>query len=340
MENYLEYHYKKYPKSEVQDYIKLVYQTTFGTEHMISDPTKSLSYLKEEISNLSHVEFYEDLYDYISNDYIRVNLRVYKQYNLNVNILNETFINTSQIFIDNDKTFIGELSLLKKFLIKNGHAVGELDYYYESIKDNNYHSVHHSQTYHRNYAPAYRVIHQKFLNEELRYYQVRHFLDSFDKSKINFFALEGKTTSGKGEISNLLLKDNDVTVIHTKDFYDSSDNETGINSLRLIKEIINPAVLNKQLKYKRYNSSSKTFEEVIIEKTCPIVVIEGVYSSNPMLEEYYKGVIYLHINEDLRQDRLLMKPRLLLSKFIGEWIPKENNYYSKYNPFKRADIIV
>lgn len=340
MENYLEYYIKKYPNSEIKDFIKLIYQATFGTGHMIDNVAQSLSRLKDEISNLEPVNFYEDLYDYISYDYVRVNLRIYKQYNLNVNLLNESFSNTSQMFVDNNKIFIDELVTLKNFLIKKGFDLAELDDYFLEYEDQEYPSVHHSQNYRNYYHPAYRVIHQKFLSEELQYYQVRHYLESFDKSKVNFFALEGKATSGKTTISNLLVKDNDVTVIHVDDFFDGSDDEIGINSLRIVKEVINPAVLNKSLKFRKYDCSSKTFKEVVIENVNSIVVIEGVYSSNPILEEYYKGIIYLHVNEEAQSERLLKRNRQLYNKFINEWIPRENRYFKKYNPFKKSNIIV
>jgi dephospho-CoA kinase len=340
MENYLEYHFRKYPKSEIQDFIKLTYQATFGTEHMITNPAESLSYLKEEIAYLHPVDFYEDLYDYISPDYVRVNLRVYKQYNLNVNLLNESFNQTANIFVDNDKTFKGELEILKNFLIKKGFDISALDNYYQKLVKNNYPSVHHTKTYRDAYHPAYRVIHQKYLTEELQYYQVRHYLDGFDKGKVNFFALEGKSASGKTAIANLLEKDDDITIIPVEDFFDNSYDEIGINSLRIIKDIFNPAVVGKQLKYKKYNLQTKIFEEVTIESLNPIVVIVGIYSSNPILEKYYNGIIYIDLKEETQKERLLKINRLLSSRFTNDWVLKENNYFEKFNPFKKADIIV
>ena len=340
MENYLEYYYKKYPQSEIKDYIKLVYQSTFGTGHMITSPAESLSRLKDEIANLAPIDFYEDLYDYISYDYVRVNLRVYKYYNLNVNLLNESFVNTSLMFVDNNKTFTNELETLKRFLTKKGYNTNEVDSYFEELEDNNYSDIHHSKTYRKAYSPAYRIIHQKFLSEELQYYQVRHYLDSFDKTKINFFGLEGKAASGKTTIANLLEKDDDVTIIHVDDFFDYSDEEIGINSLRIIKEIINPAIIHKPLKYKKYDCTSKTFVDTSIDNLNSIVVIEGVFCCNSTLEEYYKGIIYLHINEDSQQERLIKRNKLLYNRFVNEWIPRENNYFRKYNIFKKANIIV
>lgn len=69
-------------------------------------------------------------------------------------------------------------------------------------------------------------------------------------------------------------------------------------------------------------------------------MIVGIFSSNPILEEYYNGIIYLNIKEDAQRERLLKRNRILYNRLIDEWILKENNYFEKFNPFKKADIIV
>lgn len=340
MENYLEYHLKKYPKSEIQDFIKLIYQATFGTGHMIDSPAKSLTRLKEEISALESVSFSEDLYDYISDDYVRINLRVYKHYNLNVNLLNESFTNTSNMFVDNDKIFTEELNKLRTFLINNGFDSEKVERNFLDYSTKDYPAVHHTKSYRDEYKPAYRVIHQNFLSEEIQYYQVRHFLENFDESKVNFFAIEGKAGSGKSTLASLLEKDNDVTIIHIDDFFDDANSQIGVNSLRIVKEVINPAVIGKPLKYRKFNCTTKTFSEVKIDCLNPFIIIEGAYSANPVLEEYYKGIIYLNVNEETQHNRLIRRSKHLYPKFVNEWLPRENKYFLNYNIFRKSDIIV
>lgn len=340
MENYLEYNYKKYPKSNIQDFIKLIYQATFGTGHLIDSIAVGLSNLKEEIAKLTEVNFYENLYDYISCDYVRVNLRVYKLYNLNVNLLNESFVNTANLFVNNNKTFLNELLNLRYFLLKNEFNLDEIDEYILDFKGEILHIPHHSQVYTEEYSPAYRVIHQSYLSEELQYYQVRHFIDKFEKTRVRFFALEGRAASGKTTIASLLKREPDITIIPIDDFNDNSPNEFGINSLRIEKEIFFPAVINKPLKYHQYDSSSNTFKEITINNLNPNVIIEGIFSSNPSLENNYQGIIYLNINEESQYNRLIKKNKILFNKYITELLPKENTYFKKYNPFLKADIIV
>ena len=54
-------HIYKYPKMEVTDIIKLVYQNEFGGGHLISNPENSLRYLKKECDELTF--FNDEEYD-------------------------------------------------------------------------------------------------------------------------------------------------------------------------------------------------------------------------------------------------------------------------------------
>jgi len=71
-----------------------------------------------------------------------------------------------------------------------------------------------------------------------------------------------------------------------------------------------------------------------------MIIFEGVYSANKKLFDKYHGVIYLDINEEEQIDRLTIRSRNLLNRFIDEWIPRENYYFQKYNIKFNADIIV
>lgn len=340
MDNYLEYYYKKYPKSELIDFLKLTYQATFGTGHNMDTPSVSLLKLKEEIANLKPVDFYEDLYDYISFDYARINLRVYKMYNLNVNLLNESYLNTSYMFVDNNKTFTNEVDILNSFLTSKSFDTEKLYDYFEQIEDSEFTNLPHSDVYIDNYQPSYVVIHQKYLSEELKYYQIRHYLESFKKDKLRFFAVEGKSASGKSTIANLLKKEQDITLVHMDDFFDHHNEEIGINSERIVKEIITSAVFGNPLKYNKYDCTSKTYTDELIPKVTSTILFEGVYSANPILRDFLSGIIYIHINDDIQQDRLMRRNRFLYNRFVNEWIPREKRYFEKYNIIANADIIV
>lgn len=339
MENYLEYYYKKHPESQLQDYVKFIHQMVFGSAHMVNSHADSLRKLKEETVNLKSI-IYEDLYEYVGSEFVRINLRPYINYGLNLNTLIENFVESANMYLTEEKNITNELSVLKKILVEKQWNESIIDSFLKDYQDMGYPPLHHSEIYREIYQPSYRLIHQKFLSEELRYYQVRHYLNSFPKDQLNILALDGKCCSGKTTIATLLEKENDVTIIHVDDFFDKSSSEFGINSQRLIKEVFNTIALHKPLTYNKWDCTNKRYQSILINNVKPLVIVEGVYSSNLELIDRYQGIIYLNVDDHNQMHRLQFRSKNLISRFISEWIPRENNYFKKYNIIQKANLIV
>ena len=53
-EQILQAHRERYPRMEPQDYGKLVFQSEFGPEHLVSDPASVLGWLEREWKELPH----------------------------------------------------------------------------------------------------------------------------------------------------------------------------------------------------------------------------------------------------------------------------------------------
>jgi len=311
----------------------------FGVSHLIENPGTSLQNLKNEVSSLGEYKD-EYLYEFIGDDYVRVNLRPYSKYKLNINSLNEFLIESANVFISKSISFDEQLITLKNFLLELGFKELDLTNFFNDYKKQGYPALNHSESYKREYQPSYRIIHKKFLTEEMKFYQVKHYLDNFNHKDMAFIAIDGKCTSGKTSISNLIQKEYDATIIHVDDFFDIDGTDIGINSDRLIDEVFNQIIVGKPFSYNKYNCKSNSYQTIHIEKVSPMIIFEGVYSANKKLFDKYHGVIYLDINEEEQIDRLTIRSRNLLNRFIDEWIPRENYYFQKYNIKFNADIIV
>ena len=74
--SYLKRHFNKYPNSEVQDFIKLIFQSEFAGGHMIESFDKALTYLNNEASTID-LNDNSLLYEYISDNIVRINLAPY-----------------------------------------------------------------------------------------------------------------------------------------------------------------------------------------------------------------------------------------------------------------------
>ena len=63
-------HYKKYPKLRAEDIFKYLFQSVFGCEHLMSDPSSALNYIKKELENVSALPTIDEL----DGEYTRVHI--------------------------------------------------------------------------------------------------------------------------------------------------------------------------------------------------------------------------------------------------------------------------
>lgn len=149
----------KYPLSEPQDIVKLLYQREFGPAHAIPDPERALNWLKEEYESCVQEEGF--LLEYIGNGYARLDLKKLDANGITCVRAAEAFVK-SAVPAGDKKAFadmLGELS--KDELIRKlcpGLAAYIADYIAAGCP-----AVHHSETYRAAYAPAYRVVRPEVL---------------------------------------------------------------------------------------------------------------------------------------------------------------------------------
>ena len=66
-------HYTAYPKLEVADIFKFIFQSTFGCEHLVSSEERALNYIKAELERIKDDESAPRI-DALDGDYSRVHL--------------------------------------------------------------------------------------------------------------------------------------------------------------------------------------------------------------------------------------------------------------------------
>ncbi len=160
-------HYKKYPLMEVEDYIKLIYQSVFGPHHFQENPSIETVRLWIE-RELSSVKLSYNLIEDIGNDYVRVHLGVILKNKIATEEVVEAFVNSMNDYLNLDSAdimFNLGINHLKLFYLNNYErtkaeaAIIQIDEYLKS----GVRPIHHSQTFRDNYHPHYRVIAKKYL---------------------------------------------------------------------------------------------------------------------------------------------------------------------------------
>lgn len=161
-------------------------------------------------------------------------------------------------------------------------------------------------------------------------------------------AIDGKACSGKTTLSEHLKEKYNATIIHLDDFYkprnkleqvDLTLNEGNIDYLRFIKEIINN--LDKSsLDYIKFNCFTQKKESPIKLELTNIIIIEGTYSLNPRLNEYYDFSIFYDLDEKSQFERIKKRNKDNYSYFISTWVKLETNYFNTFKIKENSDYIL
>jgi putative membrane protein insertion efficiency factor len=157
VEDILLEHYQKYPQMELNDFIKLIYQNSFGPRHM-HNPSKEdvLKYLDEEIKVVTNET---EIIEEIGNGYVRV----YLSKETNIEKLSNDFFNSmiEDTYTEtNIRVFYRKLNILIKLIKKGSIKLPKK----ESINlvneylSNGINPVRHTKIYNELYKPHYRVI--------------------------------------------------------------------------------------------------------------------------------------------------------------------------------------
>lgn len=321
MINIINWHKHKYPLLQKSDIYKLIYQGEFGPGHSITNKHQALARLLNEVARLENNRC-DDLYEEISDNYVRVNLLPYKKYQLDLYYLFDAFINSI--------TSGNENSFKKKLKQAN------LDYH-------NIGPIHHSEVYQNNYHPHYRVINKKYLTDEMKLVQCLNFINNLNGRKI--IALEGKCGSGKTTIAKAIAKHLPITIIEIDDFFlpQARKTKTRLNEIggnidyEAVHKVLTKIAERTLNSYQKYNCTTSAYEEKPFIDS-DIIILEGVYSYHPYFRHLIDYLIFLDIDNFTQNERL--KSRTNYSRFIEEWIPLENTYFESENIKYLANIIV
>ncbi len=167
----VEYHQSIRQSLQVQDVYKLLYQSNFGVEHMLSDQAGVLAYVQEELASLDTQNVNEQLLERISttNGIVRVNLRPYKALNLDPSFLVELMFQSAAQTKRDTLMFYrqwNEFSGLVRYGLLD-FPMAKLKEFDQRIVEGKLDPVHHSEEYRDANRPAYRVVRRDLFEQKL-----------------------------------------------------------------------------------------------------------------------------------------------------------------------------
>ncbi len=316
----LKEHLTKYPKMQDRDAVKLLFQATFGANHLIENEENSLLSIENEWQGKTQTDRFEN----IGENYVRANINAFEKEELP--LLNKLFVaGASSVSGEIDFTPVEELF---------GNAFLSV-YLKEGIRP-----VSHSDAYRHSYSPAYRVIPKIFA----RYWNV---LWKIYREAPRVIAIDGRAGAGKTTIANIISQIFKCDIIRADDFFlppalrtPERLNEPGgnIHYERLKKQVIEN--LGAPFEYDVFDCSVMNINGKKKIST-PMCVLEGSYSQHPYLGKYYDLGIFVTVKKEEQERRILNRNgEKMLKMFKEKWIPMEEKYIEAFSIEENSHIII
>ncbi|MBQ4072901.1 MAG: hypothetical protein IJD50_04230 [Clostridia bacterium] len=330
---------------EIKDIFKFLYQSYFGCNHMVTSINDVIEKLNIELHGCQINE--EDEIEILDGGYARVPL-AYLHRGLSVETFAKIFFASAQKESEAKNRLETGLKEVKK-LIKEGGLPYSLEVYEKELdkwKESGYCAISHSEAYHQNYHPSYRIISEKYFPFLELLIQIDKFLEKGNA----IIAIDGGSASGKTTLGKTLEEIYDCSVFHMDDFFLRPEQRTSnryaeiggnVDRERFLEEVLVPLSQHKNINYSKFDCSTfklSSREEVIPKK---LVVVEGVYSMHPELAGFYDISVFLDISLSLQRERINKRNTpLVANKFFNEWLPLENRYFNEMQIKRNCDFII
>ncbi len=335
-------HYRRYPKMQIADVFKYLFQSTFGCGHMVSDESAAIDYIKRELAFCASAD---DLAEELDGEYFRVPLALLRK-GLSAETLARLFCLSAEKEHGGKEELFLKLQAAKELVAEGVLPFPEEEFDRELMKwgEAGFHAMHHSAEFRANYRPAYRVIASEYAKFLPLFLQI----DKMMAKGSAVVAIEGGSASGKTTLASMLEKVYDCTVFHMDDFFLRPEQRTearfaeaggNVDRERFLEEVLLPLSKGKDACYRRFDCSSQTLSMPILAEAKRLTVVEGVYSMHPELAGYYDFSVFLEVDEKCRRERILKRNSApVAERFFSEWIPLENKYFEKMRVKERCDI--
>lgn len=327
MEQIIKQHLRKYPLSQPQDIIKLLFQSEFGGGHLIADKSRAKERLKQERKKIKTES--GSLPEDVGDGFFRLSL--------SCPLLDDTVCRLFFLSAEPCGTkegFAEKLSLLKAILP---------ELYDKSLAEHtlNGEIPRHSEAYRKAYTPSYRIVAGKFM----RFYEVFKQIDSLPGQKT--VAIDGQSAAGKTTLAELLFSvyREKANLFHTDDYFLPPEKKTkqrlsqpggNVDYERFAEEIIKN-LSKKSFIYFPYDCRTQALKHGVTADKQELNIIEGSYSLHPYFGEAYDLKILMTVSPERQKERIYQRNPDLAQMFFDVWIPLENKYLSAFPP--KADLV-
>ncbi len=341
-------HFKRYPLIQIQDCVKLLFQSRFGCGHFVGEPEMSLQRLQRELEDCPFQEN-APLFETLGGGYCRLNLSALGPGQLSPDTLNRMFVFSSGQAADGKDAFEADLALLGE-MIREGalpFSLTDWETYLARYRAEGYPAVSHSEVYREAYRPAYRVLCQSFCH----YWPVFTAIDRLLQQKGGgIVAIDGGSGTGKSHLAQLLTAVFPAAAVHMDDFFLQSFQRTpqrlaepggNLDYERFLAQAVPPLRDGRAFSYEVFDCSCGRLSGCREVEDRPLRIVEGVYSLHPKWSDLFDLKIFLAGSLPVRLKRIEARNgAAMCRRFQQEWIPKEDLYFSRFSLPDRQTLVV
>ncbi len=354
-----------HPSLTPQDALKLCYQAAFGAEHLLEDLAGAEQFLLAEYNELpacdaENAPLDEPLFEQISSNFCRVNLRAWKQKQLPPQWLFRLFAqSTPQATLAKPAQEPTAPALQFHHNIAHVSALcqsGQLPFAPTEWEPTlatylaaGVRAVHHSAQYRTAERPAYRLIHTRFL-PLLPLLERLIQLPPTPAGRAYTIAIDGRCGAGKSTLAQALCQTLQTEAIQMDDFFLPPAKRTperlaapggNIDYERFAAEVLPHLNSSDAFAYQRFHCASMQLGEMRPIPQSSWHVVEGSYSHHPYFASYADLRVFVTIHHDAQLARILARNGADWAKdFAEKWIPLEEAYFAAKQTEQQADLVL
>ncbi|MDR2514672.1 MAG: hypothetical protein LBD02_05625 [Christensenellaceae bacterium] len=328
-----------------QDAVKLLYQAEFGGGHLLTDRRSALKFLRREASEAPK-RAPEELFEPIGGGFCRLQIGALRGEN--------ELLAAWRLFCEGaSRAYGSKAGLLARFAplrclaAEGGLPFGpdELGAFLSAYEAQGCPMLSHSDGYRLANAPAYRVLPEALAALFPLCVAVERRLLA---GKRTVLAIDGLCGSGKSTVAGTLARLYGASLVRMDDFFLPPELRTrerldapggNIHHERFLAEVA-PGLLNGEaFEYRPFDCSDFSFGRPVAVPKADLTIVEGSYSQHPDLRRLYDLTAFLYCAPETQLARIAARDGAeWLRRFISEWIPLENAYFSAFSVKEQSDF--
>ena len=337
-----------HPAMQPQDVLKMCYQAAFGAEHLLKDAQAARDFLTREWEE-TEGDSDEALYERISNEVCRLNIRAWKGQNLPMEWMLNLFVHSCKPLPNAQNRFFAFLGSVDALCAADGLPFGieEWKAAKEAYLQGGVRPLHHSEAYRLAERPAYRVMDTRFLRL-LPLLLSAHAVKSKEQAKV--IAIDGRAAGGKSTLAQQFSQVTGAGVIHMDDFFLPADMRTqerlstpggNVHYERFAAEVLPRLASGEAFSYTRFDCSVMDMNGEVQVPAGDMRLVEGSYCCHPALGPYMDLRVFSDVTPREQLRRVHARSDAWLAQMYEEkWIPLEEQYFEAYAIRDRAHLTV